>query len=202
MTTRVVIVPRWAGGATDDWYPWIREQLRLDPGGELRVEIVELPNPDAPVIDQCVAELTSKLGAELEDLRSTILVGHSVGCQALLRYLAELTPSPASASSSSAGVEVGPERLLCVAGWWTIDEPWPSIRPWIDTSLDLPRLRANTAGGVTVLLSDDDPFTRDWRENKATWEQRLDADVRVASGGRHFNGAQEPGVLALLRELL
>ena len=62
-------------------------------------------------------------------------------------------------------------------------------------------LRANTRA-VTVLLSDDDPFTRDWRSNEATWVQRLDADVRISVGGRHFNGEQEPAVLDLLRSRL
>jgi hypothetical protein len=201
MTKRVVIVPRWSGHERDDWYPWIREQLGKDPGGGLQVEVVELPNPNAPVIEQCVAALQSALGTRAEDLRSTLLVGHSVGCQALLRYLAELRAADQGAGSD-AERPVGPEHLLCIAGWWMIDEPWPSIRPWIDTSIDLPSLQSNITGGVTVLLSDDDPFTSDWRANKATWEQRLDADVRVVQGGRHFNAAQEPVVLELLRERL
>ena len=233
--TRLAIVPRWSGGASSDWYPWIREELERDPGPSsppalarrptrmkterptleraetewrtalprsLDVEILELPNKDAPVIEQCVAALTRALGDDVEALRDTILVGHSVGCQALLRYLAELAPAPASSSTSGRLGAPGPRQLVCVAGWWTVDEPWPSIRPWIDTVHDLPRLRANTASGVTVLLSEDDPFTRDWRENKTTWEQRLDADVRVVPDGRHFNATQEPAVLGLIRGLL
>jgi predicted alpha/beta hydrolase family esterase len=199
MTKRVVIVPRWSGHASDDWYPWVREQLAPDPG--VQVEVIELPNPDAPVIEQCVAALQSALGTRAEDLRSTLLVGHSVGCQALLRYLAELRTAESPAGADADGPS-GPEHLLCIAGWWTVDEPWPSIRPWIDTSIALASLQANITGGVTVLLSNDDPFTSDWRTNKATWEQRLDADVRVVQGGRHFNGAQEPAVLELLRERL
>ncbi|PRP96483.1 RBBP9/YdeN family alpha/beta hydrolase [Enhygromyxa salina] len=201
MTKRVVIVPRWGGHGQHDWYPWLRAQLAEDPGAGLQVEVVELPNPDAPVIEQCVAALQSALGTRAEDLRSTLLVGHSVGCQALLRYLAELRASDSGGGGDSER-PVGPEHLLCIAGWWVVDEPWPSIRPWIDTSIALPSLQSNTAGGVTVLLSSDDPFTSDWRTNKATWEQRLDADVRVIQAGRHFNGAQEPAVLQLVRERL
>lgn len=191
MIERIVIVPRWAGGPDDDWYPWVQAELgRSHP--QLRVDALELPNRDAPVIEQCSAALEAALGTDLAALRSTLLVGHSVGCHAAMRYLAN------QAGPNHRGAATGPERLVCIAGWWTVDQPWPAIRPWIDTPIDLPRLRANTAG-VTVLLSDDDPFTRDWRANKATWEQRLDADVRVRSGGRHFNGEQEPVVLELLR---
>jgi predicted alpha/beta hydrolase family esterase len=200
MIERVVIVPRWSGRGEDDWYPWIRERLAEDPGEALRVEVVELPNPDAPVIDQCVAALQSALGASAEALRSSLLVGHSVGCQALLRYLAELPETDAGGELRDE-VSVGPAHLLCVAGWWGVDEPWPSIRPWIDTPIALPSLRSKL-GGVTVLLSDNDPFTADWRANKSTWEQRLDADVRISPSGRHFNAEQEPAVLALVRERL
>jgi uncharacterized protein len=188
MIGRIVIVPRWAGGPDHDWYPWVREQLRGS-HPQLAVEMLELPNPGAPVIEQCVAAFEAALGTDVAALGSTMLVGHSVGGQALMRYLAEQCAAPSS--------EPRPE-LVCIAGWWTVDEPWPTIRPWIEVPIDLPRLRANTAR-VTVLLSDDDPFTADWRANQAAWEQRLDADVRVKPGARHFNSAQEPAVLELLR---
>lgn len=193
MAARVVIVPRWSGEATSDWYPWIRAELGRDSGPALSVEVLDLPRPDAPEIDACVAAFQAQLGTRVEELRDTILVGHSVGCQALMRYLAQLAPATAG---------VGPKRLVCIAGWWTVDEPWPTIRPWIDTPIALPRLRANTPGGVSVLLSQDDPFTADWRSNQSTWEQRLDAEVRVVPDGRHFNGEQEPAVLELVRGLL
>jgi uncharacterized protein len=188
MTDRIVIVPRWAGGPTNDWYSWASAELtRSHPS--LRVDTLDLPNRNAPVIDQCVAALEAELGDDLSALSSTLLVGHSVGCQALMRYLAE-RPQPSDRDTAPS--------LVCVAGWWTVDEPWSSIRPWIDTPIALQRLRKNT-GNITVLLSDDDPFTSDWRTNKSTWEQRLDADVRVNMGGRHFNAEQEPAVLELLR---
>lgn len=191
MIERIVIVPRWSGGPDHDWYPWIRAELAAS-HPQLRVDIVELPNRDAPVIEQCVAALEAALGSDLGALADTLLVGHSVGCQALMRYLAEQPPS--------ASPDAVP-KLLCVAGWWTVDEPWPSIRPWIDTPIDLARLRANISQ-VTVLLSDDDPFTRDFRANRLNWEQDLGAEVRGNHGGRHFNGEQEPVVLDLIRALL
>lgn len=193
VTERVCIVPRWAGGADSDWYPWIRAELAREYGSAVQVDVLELPNPKEPLIEQCVAALVTELGDDPRALSETLLVGHSVGCQALMRYLASLAPT----GDEPEGVE----QLVCVAGWWTVDEPWPSIRPWIDTRIDLPRLRA-TAGRVSVLLSDNDPFTADWRANKTAWELRLDASVRVAPGGKHFNRSEEPAVLELLRELI
>jgi predicted alpha/beta hydrolase family esterase len=191
MIERIVIVPRWGGGPNNDWYPWMRGELgRSHP--RVRVDVLELPNRNAPVIEQCVATLEAELGNDLSALAGTLLLGHSVGCQALMRYLAE--------QPESSDPEAVPE-LLCVAGWWTIDEPWPAIRPWIDSPIALQRLRANT-GAVTVLLSDDDPFTADWRSNESTWVQRIEAEVRVIVGGRHFNGEHEPAVLDLIQSRL
>jgi predicted alpha/beta hydrolase family esterase len=180
-----VIVPRWSGHARVDWYPWIQDQLADAPQ---QVEVVELPRPSAPVIDDCVAALGSALGTDPEALRSTLLIGHSVGCQALMRYLASLRPGQA-----------GP-ALLCVAGWWSVDSPWPTIEPWISTPIDLASLRANTSR-IVVLLSDNDPFTADWRANQLLWEQRVGAQVEISSGGRHFNASEEPAVLDLVRRL-
>lgn len=188
---RVVIVPRWAGTAASDWYPWLIEEL--DPK-RAKVEIVELPEPNAPKISACVAALREALGEELAALGDALLVGHSVGCQALLRYLAEL------GREHEAEAGVGP-KLLCVAGWWRVDEPWPTIRPWIDTPIDDAALRRATAAGVQVLLSDNDPFTADWQTNAEAWRERLGAEVRVVSGAKHFNGAREPEVLAEIRRL-
>lgn len=186
---RIVIVPRWSGHAGVDWYPWIRAQLADAPQ---RLEIVELPSPSAPVIDECVAALGSALGTDPAALGSTLLVGHSVGCQALMRYLASLRSGASERPS-------GP-MLLCVAGWWAVDSPWPTIEPWISTPISLASLRGNTSR-IAVLLSDDDPFTADWRANQLLWEERVGAEVEIVSGGRHFNASQEPAVLDLVRRL-
>ncbi len=38
---RVLVVPRWGGTATDDWYAWLQSEL---PG----TTVLDLPQPDAP----------------------------------------------------------------------------------------------------------------------------------------------------------
>jgi hypothetical protein len=187
---RIAIMPRWSGHADVDWYPWFRQQLAGQ--DELRVHMLALDQPGAPTIDGCVASLTAALGDDPRALERTLLIGHSVGCQALLRYLAAL-PSE---------VPGGPAHLICVAGWWAVDEPWATIRPWIETPHAVERLRARTGKGVTVVLSDNDPFTADWQANSNLWKDRLGARVELVAGGRHFNGAEAPLVLELVRELL
>lgn len=187
---RIAIMPRWSGHGDSDWYPWFRARIAEHP--KLPVQMLALDQPSAPTIDGCVASLTAALGDDPRALERTLLIGHSVGCQALLHYLAAL-PSDAPG---------GPAHLMCVAAWWAVDAPWETIRPWIETPHQLERLRARTQAGVSVVLSDNDPFTADWQANAAQWRDRLDARVESVPGAQHFNGAEEPAVLALVLALL
>lgn len=186
MKPRVVLAPRWGGTPSHDFYPWLRTEL-----GALGVELsaLHLPNPSTPTIEAWVPAVRAAIEDALEaDGAPPIVVGHSVGCQTVMRALAGFDREVASA-------------CLLVAAWWQVDEPWPSILPWIDTPFDHARARA-AASRFSVLLSDDDPFTRDHAHTAALFRERLGATPRVASGAKHFNAEREPAVLGSLLELL
>ncbi|MCA9652993.1 MAG: alpha/beta hydrolase [Myxococcales bacterium] len=180
---RLLIVPRWSGTGDSDFYPWLREQV-ADAFTDIEAASLR-PTPGAPEIAPCVAELRARLS---EDRERTVLLGHSVGNQVVMRTLAEL-PGPAVAG------------CLLVAGWYRVDEPWDSIRPWIDAPIDDERVRA-MAGPLRVLVSTDDRFTADHEATRAAFESRLGARVRVVEGRDHFNASPQPEVLEELRALL
>lgn len=154
-----------------------------------------MPDPGTPTIAGWVGRIAEVLGPLDErgraQLARTVLLGHSVGCQALLRYLADL-PADSSTDLQVAG-------LVCVAGWFTVDRPWPSIRPWQETPLATDRVRARVPK-IVVLLSDNDPFTADHAATAAAYQDRLGAEVAFAPGRQHFNAAEEPAVLDLLTQ--
>ncbi len=181
MTRTLTIIPRWAGHSDSDFYPWL---IRERPSGFDTVRAREMPDPKQPTIPAWVSALTSAVGTT--PAPGTVLMGHSVGCQTVLRYLATLPP----------GSTV--EGVLLVAAWWNVDKPWDSLRPWTDTPVDLARARTASRRFV-VLLSDNDPFTSDFQENGRLWRERLGAEVVLVPGARHFNGAQELAVLDALR---
>lgn len=187
MVHRVLIVPRWGGGPSDDWYPWLLERIAAgDVPGADRAEVLALPNPTAPEVERWSQGVAARLA---EDPARTVVVGHSVGAQAALRALATLPD----------GVRVA--GMLAVAGWRTVDQPWPTIVPWIETPIALVRVR-QAATRIAVLLSDDDPFTRDHEATAGWFREAFGADITVAPGGRHFNGAAEPAVLDALAALV
>lgn len=175
---RVVVTPRWGGTPADDWYPWLGEQL-----GEPPVVRLPLPDLDAPKIDRCVSVFGGAL-AEGEPSR-TLCVGHSVSVQGWLRTFA-------------ANPDTRVLGLVAVAGWWSVDEPWPAIRPWIETPHDLAAIR-RACPRVHVLLGTGDRFTADQARNAEIWRERLGATVTVVEGAAHFNGGEAPEVLAAVR---
>jgi predicted alpha/beta hydrolase family esterase len=187
---RLIIIPRWAGGPESDFYPWLERALAAQaPLLFDEVRALRLPNPGAPVIADWVRGVREAIGDDPARAAETVLLGHSVGCQAALRALAELP----------AGTRVA--GAVMVAGWFRVDAPWETLRPWMDTPVDLGAARA-ACPRVVVLLSDDDPFTSDAAANRRAWEERVGAEVRMVPGAKHFNAAEEPAVLEALIERL
>lgn len=184
MSRSLVIVHRWAGRPDTDFYPWLDGQLRQPPAPFDVIRALDMPQPAAPTIDGWVSTLRETVGPV--PAPSTVFLGHSVGCQAILHYLAALPP----------GHTV--EGALFVSGWFEVEKSWDTLRPWLDTPVDFERARAALRRCV-VLLSDNDPFTPDWRRNSRQWEEHLGAEVVVVPGARHFNNPREPAVLDTLQ---
>lgn len=184
---RLLVIPRWGGTPADDFYPWLVAALgtRADDPFE-EIEVAGMPAPSSPTIEAWSAAVLERLGDPAR-AAETVVVGHSVGFQAVMRALAAMPD----------GARV--RGALGVAAWWHVDRPWPAIVPWTTEPFDVARTRA-AALRVDVLLSTDDPFTADSRETKRLFEERLGARVDVVEGGGHFNGRHEPRVLdAILR---
>lgn len=180
---RVLVVPRWSGRPTDDWYPALQAAVQAafrEDAPEVRV--LDMPEPDLPTLEAWGATLRDAAGP---DPGRTLLVGHSVGCQAVIRYLAALPPG-----HQAAGV-------VLVAAWLDVDEPWESLRPWTETPIDVARVRAATPT-FEVLLSPTDRFTSDVAANRARWAEGFGADARVVPGEDHFNGRGEPAVVGAI----
>lgn len=76
---RVIIVHRWEGGSYDDWRPWLKTELEKR---DFEVLIPDMPDTDIPVIEKWVHRLANIVGTPDSD---TYFIGHSIGCQTILR---------------------------------------------------------------------------------------------------------------------
>jgi len=97
---KIYIIHRWEGNPKADWYVWLKNQLQ-DMG--FLANILEMPNSEKPNIKQWTAFVREKAG---EPDNNTLFIGHSVGCQAILRYLQ-------NSKNSALGI-------ICVSGWFTL----------------------------------------------------------------------------------
>jgi predicted alpha/beta hydrolase family esterase len=183
---RAILVPRFGGDATADWYPAALTQLA---GLGIGTTVVSLlPEPTAPGIDETVAAIANLVGDNPQEIAQTILIGHSVGSRALLVYL-----SRRGGHRTFAGV-------VSVAGWFTVDDliSYPALAPWVNMDLNFASI-ASAAGAITVLLSDNDPFTADWRSTAADWLGKLGASVHIAHGAGHYMTTSPGPVLDTIR---
>lgn len=184
---RVFIVHGWSGGPDDAWMPWLDQKL-TERG--FKVVRLSMPHPDEPTIDDWVQTLADAVGAPDAD---TFFVGHSIGVQTILRYLARLPE----------GARVG--SVACVAGFFTLSElPTDEAAiaaPWLTTSFDVHRVR-HVAASIFAVFSDDDPDVP--IENRLLFQERLGAKTVLEHGKGHFSddaGVREvPAVLAFLLE--
>jgi uncharacterized protein len=178
MPTRAFIIHGYLSFPEEAWLPWMKRALE-EKG--CVVALPAMPRPDHPVIHEWLAFLAKLIG---EPDAATILVGHSMGVQAVLRYLETL---------GAAGKAVG--KTLLVAGSFPIarsaadasaagDIP-PVLLPWFTTGIDAGKVK-QAAGECTVILSDNDPYL-DSAKAAATFREKLNAKIVIVPGGGHFN---------------
>lgn len=173
MTKRAFIVHGWGGHPDEAWMPWLDRKLA---SYGFRVYRLSMPNPDEPVIADWVGTLAAAVGTPDRD---THFIGHSIGVQTVLRYLAGL----------SEHTRVG--KVVCVAGWIQRDslqdlEPdeIPIAKLWMETPIDFTRVRT-VAGPILAIFSDNDPVVVP--DNDHRFQQLLGAKTITEHGKGHFS---------------
>lgn len=179
MKGRVFIIHRWDGTPEADWLPWLRFEFE---SRGFDVEVPAMPDTEHPAIDVWVSHLANLAG--IPDAH-TYFVGHSVGCQAILRYL----------ETTGDSVKIG--GAVFVAGWFTLagletEEEREIIKPWIETSIDFGAIRGKIKS-LTAIFSDNDPYVT--RENRELFKQELGARIIVERRKGHFT--EDDGVREL-----
>ena len=82
---RIIIVPGM--GCTPvrecNWYAWLQDELEKDPSKRFTVALEDMPDPHAARESYWVPFIRDTLKFD----EQTILVGHSSGCQAIMRII-------------------------------------------------------------------------------------------------------------------
>ena len=78
---KIYVVHCWDGNKNDGWYPWLDKELS---DSENAVYRFNMPNTANPKIDEWVSFLDKQVDSLDEN---TYFIGHSIGCQTIMRYL-------------------------------------------------------------------------------------------------------------------
>ena len=179
MSKRLFVVHGWYGSSNEPMIAWIGK-AGVEAGFETTV--LDMPNPSVPTIDAWTKHLEDNVYYVDQD---TYFVGHSIGCQAILRYL-----------EMNKGSQLG--GALFVAPWVQLtnletQEEQDIARPWIDRPIDFAGIRA-MGGKFAAVFSDNDKFVP-LDANKDAFEKALNPKIIIEPAKGHFS--EEDGVIDL-----
>ncbi|OGY27082.1 MAG: hypothetical protein A2Z42_01770 [Candidatus Woykebacteria bacterium RBG_19FT_COMBO_43_10] len=178
---RLVIVHGWEGNPEEGWFPWLKTEMEKR-GWEGSVPA--MPNSAEPKQARWLSYLQTVVG---KVDKNTFMVGHSLGCIIILRFLERL-----------------PEKqflggAILVAGF---DNPlkYKELRNFFQETIAWDRIKKGCDKFVSI-HSEDDPEVP--IENSDNFRKNLGAKTIKVNGFRHFSGGD--GVTSLpivLQELL
>lgn len=180
MKKRVYIIHGWGGSPKSNWIPWLKSELEKK---GFEVITPAMPNSDKPTIEEWVGYLKDIIKSPN---RNTILVGHSIGCQAIMRYVESLSDK----------VKIG--GMVLVAGFFTLkafsarDEE-AIADPWNETPMDTDKIKSKTAK-ITTIFSTNDPFV--YVTDSKIFEEKLGAKIMIEKELGHFDESKYEVILS------
>jgi hypothetical protein len=189
MPKRVFIIHGWSGSPQEGWFPWLKKELESR-GFEVQVPL--MPESDEPKIETWVPFLAKVVGQPDDN---TFLVGHSIGCQTIIRYLQTLPE----------GAKIG--GAVFVAGWYNLrnletEKDKKIAGPWVRAPRDDKKIRAAVNRAIAI-FSDNDPFVI--RANQDSWKERIGAKIIIEHKKGHFSGSdgikELPSALSAVLEI-
>lgn len=189
MNKRVYIIHGWGGYPEKNWFPWLKKELE---SRGFEVFVPRMPDTDNPRIEKWVPKIAEVVGAADEE---TYFVGHSMGCQAIARYLETLPEY----------VRVG--GVIFVAGFFKRltglgEEPnFEEVeKHWLETWPDFQNIKSHINKSVAI-FSDDDPYVP--LDNVEDFKEKLNSRIIILHNKGHIN--ESSGITELpiiLEELL
>lgn len=167
--TRVFLIHGWGGSPDNDWLPWAKTTLE---SRGYQVFAPNMPNTNHPIIKAWVSHLAELVG----DLRADdIFIGHSIGCQTILRYL-----------ENAAGKV---NKVILIAPWFTLsnlesDEMWHLADPWFKIPMNFDTIKPKAKEFVTI-FSDNDPWVP-YEENVKLFRERLNPTIITVHAKGHI----------------
>jgi uncharacterized protein len=166
---RCIIVHCWEGYPNYCWYPWVKAELEKN---GVEVNIPEMPNTKNPKFSEWLPKLKDLFQKPDKDL---YLVGHSLGCITILRYLETLKK------------DVKIAGVVMVAGF--VDSlGYKELESFFQTPINFKEIKKHAYKFVAI-HSDNDPYVS--LKNGDIFKKKLGAKVIVKKNMGHFSGEIE-----------
>mgnify|MGYP003300347078 CR=1 FL=1 len=169
---KIYLVHCWDGTSNDGWYPWLSTKLN-----DNNVEVIrfDMPNTANPKIEEWVDTLNSKVD-RLD--KNIYFIGHSIGCQTILRYLETKDIS-----------QIG--GILFVAPWLDLlpeaiadEESYNTAKPWLNTPIDFEKIKQFT-NNIHCIFSNDDYFVS--LEQEKEFKNKLNSQTCIVENKGHIS---------------
>lgn len=157
MTKRVFIIHCWDGAPDYCWYPWLNKQLGLK---GFTVKVPKMPETESPKQDLWVPKMHEVIGFPDSD---TILVGHSIGCITILRYLESLMD------------EQRIKGAVLVAGF-TDNLGYKELENYFKTIINWEKIKSHCSKFIAI-HSDNDPYVS--LKYGEEFEKKLNAELII-----------------------
>ncbi len=189
MSKRIFIIHGWGGVANEGWLGWLKEELLLR---GFEAFSLQMPDTEAPRVGSWVKAISESVG---KTDKNTFFVGHSLGCQAIARYLQAL---PGAEVSGGAVFVSGFFRKLTNMSQDRISKG--VISEWLDNKTQFNKINKHLLKS-TAIFSDNDPYVP--FDNVADFKDLLKSKIIVEHNQGHFSGSSGlPKYDVILRAVL
>jgi predicted alpha/beta hydrolase family esterase len=161
---RVILIHGWEGSPEDGWKPWLKSELEKE---GFFVIVPAMPDPAHPKMKAWLSHLKKSVGTPDKDC---YLVGHSLGCITILRYLESINRPIGGA--------------VLVAGF-TSSLGYKDLESFFKTPIMWEKIRQN-CGRVITINSDNDPYVSIHYAN--FFKKELNAESIIEHDMKHFSG--------------
>lgn len=162
---RAFIIHCWDGRPDYCWYPWAKKELEKS---GFQVNVPAMPETELPKMDKWVPKLRKLVGSPDKD---TYLIGHSVGCITILRYLESLEKDQ----------EI---KGVVLAAGFTDDLGYKELKNFFQTPIDFEKIKSHCENFVAI-HSDNDPYVP--LKHGDIFKEKLNAKLIVKHNMDHFS---------------
>ena len=174
---RAIIIHGWGGSPEELLHKLLKEKFSKN---GFNVIVPQMPNTNNPKIEEWIPYLNKIVGKPNEN---DYFIGHSIGCQAIMRYLESLNEKN----------KIG--KCIFIAGWFKLanmesKEEEKIAEPWIKNKINLTKIK-NMIKEIIVYLSSNEYYGF-IEENFKIFHDKLGAKVIIEKNMGHFT--DEEGV--------